>query len=251
MDGKMETTETHMQEFESQKTGSQRADPRPQEFYRHFKGGVYQIIALAKDVDTLEIQVVYQALYGNFGFWTRSLSEFMSPVDKEKYPQAGQIWRFEKIGPAEMALLSGRTEASVIQKTGKTDKTDEIDKADRIDKAEKLGKADKPDTFLTEKNNFAATGTKERERVDEAVESTPDSYTLSPLVEQFLDASCISERLQILDAIRLSVTDEIIDTMAIAAGVEVAQGDVQSRLFDLKECLKTIERYEQTRDRFR
>ena len=47
------------------------------------------------------------------------------------------------------------------------------------------------------------------------------------------------------------MTDEIIDTMAIAAGVEVAQGDVQSRLFDLKECLKTIERYEQTRDRFR
>ena len=39
--------------------------------YRHFKGGEYEVLYLAKDSETLEMMVVYRALYGEGGVWVR------------------------------------------------------------------------------------------------------------------------------------------------------------------------------------
>lgn len=39
--------------------------------YRHFKGGEYEVLYLAKDSETLETLVVYKALYGEGGVWVR------------------------------------------------------------------------------------------------------------------------------------------------------------------------------------
>ena len=73
------------------------------EYYRHFKGGQYQVTAIARDADTEEKVVVYQALYGEEDFWVRPYEEFAGEVDHEKYPEAEQTWRFEKIEePREM-----------------------------------------------------------------------------------------------------------------------------------------------------
>lgn len=65
--------------------------------YHHFKGNNYKVIAIAKDSETLEEVVVYQALYGNGDIWVRKLSDFTSKVDKEKYPDIEQEYRFEEI----------------------------------------------------------------------------------------------------------------------------------------------------------
>lgn len=69
--------------------------PKAGECYRHFKGNRYQIIAIAKHTETEEDYVVYQALYGENGIFVRPLSMFMEKVDKEKYPDVGQEYRFE------------------------------------------------------------------------------------------------------------------------------------------------------------
>ncbi len=71
------------------------------EFYKHFKGNVYQVVTIAKDADTLEKQVVYQALYGTYQTYVRPLLEFMSEVDRDKYPNASQEFRFERVVFAE------------------------------------------------------------------------------------------------------------------------------------------------------
>ena len=39
--------------------------------YKHFKGGRYEVIAIAKHSETEERMVVYKALYGDGGIWVR------------------------------------------------------------------------------------------------------------------------------------------------------------------------------------
>lgn len=51
--------------------------------YRHFKGGEYEVIAIAKHSETLEAMVIYRALYGNGDFWVRPLSMWSETVVHE------------------------------------------------------------------------------------------------------------------------------------------------------------------------
>ena len=63
--------------------------------YRHFKGDYYLVEDLAHDSETGELCVIYRKLYGDGGLWVRPLSMFLSKVDKGKYPNAPQEYRFE------------------------------------------------------------------------------------------------------------------------------------------------------------
>lgn len=63
--------------------------------YQHFKGMKYKVLLIAKNTETEEDMVVYQALYGDYGYFVRPYSMFVSEVDHEKYPDVKQRYRFE------------------------------------------------------------------------------------------------------------------------------------------------------------
>ena len=63
--------------------------------YRHFKGDYYVAEAAAHDSETGEAVVIYRKLYGDGGLWVRPTAMFLEPVDKKKYPDATQKYRFE------------------------------------------------------------------------------------------------------------------------------------------------------------
>ena len=59
-------------------------NPKPRK-YRHFKGGEYELIAIATHSETMEPMVVYRALYGAGGLWVRPLSMWSETVDRDGY----------------------------------------------------------------------------------------------------------------------------------------------------------------------
>ena len=64
--------------------------------YKHFKGHIYKVIAIAKDTTDETLKVVYQNV-ATKDIWVRDYNEFISLVDKTKYPDVLQKYRFEEI----------------------------------------------------------------------------------------------------------------------------------------------------------
>lgn len=184
--------------------------PRSGEFYRHFKNNLYQIVTVATHTETGGKLVVYQALYGDYGIYARPLEMFVSEVDREKYPQAVQKYRFER-----------------VENLGDTQETVCAEKAQKEAgvKAVELGEA---------KQIGAA----------EAKAAETELDGVNPKLLAFLDADDTEEKYQILISMRDEIDDSLINNMAVAMDVVIPDGDVQKRYEQLKVCLKTKQRYE-------
>ena len=62
--------------------------------YRHYKGGEYQVIDVARHSETEEWLVVYRTLYGDRRLWVRPLTMFMERIEHN----GSQVQRFALIG---------------------------------------------------------------------------------------------------------------------------------------------------------
>lgn len=63
--------------------------------YKHFKGDYYLVEDIAIHCDDDSKYVIYRALYGDQKLYIRPLESFTSTVDKIKYPNITQTYRFE------------------------------------------------------------------------------------------------------------------------------------------------------------
>ncbi len=69
------------------------AEPRPGR-YRHYKGGEYRVLGIARHSETLEPLVVYEALYGERGLWVRPHAMFVETIEHQGRPEP----RFRFVG---------------------------------------------------------------------------------------------------------------------------------------------------------
>ena len=197
-----------------------RPNPKPQEMYRHFKGNIYQIRCLAKHSETGEMMVVYQAMYDTFQIYVRPLAMFMEEVDVEKYPDARQQYRFELLQDSELVSGSQAAEETIS----------------RLQAVEETISGLQAVEEPVKESNEGSGGTENAEEMQQ--------LNIDPLVMEFLEADTYEQRLNILAALRSRITDEMINTMAMAVDLEIKEGDVEERYEELKSCLLTFEKYE-------
>jgi hypothetical protein len=190
--------------------------PIPGEIYKHFKGNIYRIVTIARHSETGEELVIYQALYGEYTVYARPLSMFLEVVDKEKYPEVSQEYRFEKV-------------AELVQPV--------------VEKKEEISEKSAESTMVAQVSEV--NDTRVNNEVTEV--SSEEEYVIDPMVMEFLDADSYEERLNILAGLHHRITDEMITTMALSVDLEIDDGDVEERYEELKNCLLTFEKYEGSR----
>lgn len=184
--------------------------PKPGELYRHFKNKLYQIVTVATHSETGEKLVIYQALYDDFGVYARPLDMFVSEVDHEKYPDVKQKYRFERITP-------------------QTKQTDMQAKSEAVrQSAAKMPEA----------------GSVQVQTSKVQVADADDDQAPNPRLMEFLDADTFEEKYNILVSMRDTITDRLIDDIAVVMDVVVPEGSLQKRYDDLKNTIKTRQYYE-------
>ena len=63
--------------------------------YKHFKGNYYLVEDIAIHSETKEKLVIYRGLYDDCTLYARPYDMFISKVDRQKYPDVKQEYRFE------------------------------------------------------------------------------------------------------------------------------------------------------------
>lgn len=184
--------------------------PKPGELYRHFKNKLYQIVTVATHSETGEKLVIYQALYDNFGVYARPLDMFVSEVDHEKYPDVKQKYRFERITP-------------------QTKQTDTQVKSEAV----RQSAAKMPEAGSVQVQTSKA-----------QVADADDDQAPNPQLIKFLDADTLEEKYNILVSMSDTITDRLLDDMAVVMDVVLPEAPLMEKYEDLKNIIRTRQHYE-------
>lgn len=184
------------------------------EIYRHFKGNLYKVICIARDSETLEDMVVYQALYGNYDIYVRPLDNFESKVDINKYPEVSQSNRFELVSPvANLSPQFSAPEITPIQAPAKVPEE--------------------------ERTSYSK---------EDDVRPSESMTLLKPGVEEFLDADNVIDKVNILENIKNCIDQDDVTIMASVMDIEIDESlPLGERIRQLMHCLDTRGRFETNR----
>ena len=202
---------------------------RPGEFYRHFKNKLYQVLAVAVHSETGEEMVVYQALYGDYRVYVRPYHMFVSEVDREKYPQAQQKYRFQQVTPGQdTAGPGGKNQA--VETVRPIETAQAVETARPIETAQPIETA-RP---MEEAAAGEAAGRKE----------PPPPGTASQVLLEFLDSGEYRDRLAILKRMEKTATQKELDSIYTVLDMKPQKGTIKEQLGAVADYLAMQHRYE-------
>ena len=218
--------------------------PNAGDFYKHFKGKLYQVKMLAKDSETGAMQIVYQAMYPPFQCWVRPLDMFLSPVDHSKYPNVTQKNRFEKVDLEEL-MRRARSRANAKTNAGTNTESNTVANTENetyvgnqaAGKSHETGKAEVDDEMLLR-----------------ALRSgQPEQYLNDQITEQeiaergymkVLDAESYREKRQLMIGLKQYLDKRLLHNIAASMDIVLEEGDLDSQYDSLLNCLNTMEHFE-------
>ena len=223
--------------------------PMPYERFKHFKGGEYQVLMIAEDAGTGESIVVYQALYHPYKIYTRSLEEFLSDVDRNKYPDVAQKERFAPLQrPAQAAMQRMADTTGPIQMAVSTNVTT------NMHSVQPSGTTARRTAISSQPDGAEPYLQSEDTRMDVSVEGPAQAPSvrksegqINPALLKFLDARTVEEKLAVLYEIRDEITPEILTPMELSLGMEPIDDTVEKRVRLIKETLTVRDQYEKRR----
>jgi Uncharacterized protein conserved in bacteria len=222
--------------------------PKPGEIYNHFKNKPYQIITIATNTETRELMVVYQALYGDFKTYVRPLWMFLSEVDRTKYPDAKQKYRFElQKTQEELVDISGsfNRQCEFTAEAAPTGGNVQ----ERECKVKTL--SDLPDNQMGQAMGNSTDKVSNANVEHIPVEGTRIENTgieaVNSILLEFLDAQSYTKKLEILTSNTKHLNDRLINDMAVALDCSIDEGPLDQRIQGLVSCLQAMRRFEDRR----
>lgn len=244
-----------------------RETPKELQIYRHFKGSLYQIVAVAVHTETTDRLVVYRSLTNPERVFARPLDMFLSEVNHKKYPDVKAKYRFtlledmEEDNPNEnieddaptsseikedsdskiVNVISGVVSATknVIESAKET-----ISEKISVNETEEINE----DVADEKPADSADVNVSEDDLADE--EAPVDEIPIiDPIVEKILDAKDYKDKIENLELIRGRITDEMLTTIAISLDIQFAGDTLEEKYADILKCLKMRNKYETNRFR--
>ena len=198
-----------------------RQTPVAGQIYKHFKGNLYKVLAVAVHTESEEKLVVYQSVDNPDRVFARPLEMFMSDIDRFRYPLIRAKYRFTLVSEPELENNGEETkEEETIKETPNEDTKGEDVKDEE---------------------------TEEQSDDDSAVYKDNGELVIDPYVEGVLDEKEFSKKIEFFEMLRGKCTEDMLTTIAISLDIQLQEGSIEDKYSQILRTLKMHEKYETSR----
>lgn len=196
-----------------------RQTPVAGQIYKHFKGNLYKVLAVAVHTESEEKLVVYQSVENPDRVFARPLEMFMSDIDRFRYPLIRAKYRFTLVSEPEEETNGTKEEET---------------------KEETLNEDTRGEDVKDEE-------TEEQSDDDSAVYKDNGELVIDPYVEGVLDEKEFSKKIEFFEMLRGKCTEDMLTTIAISLDIQLQEGSIEDKYSQILRTLKMHEKYETSR----
>lgn len=198
-----------------------RQTPVAGQIYKHFKGNLYKVLAVAVHTESEEKLVVYQSVDNPDRVFARPLEMFMSDIDRFRYPLIRAKYRFTLVSEPEEETNGEETKEEETKEETPNEDTKEEDVKDEE--------------------------TEEQSDDDSAVYKDNGELVIDPYVERVLDEKEFSKKIEFFEMLRGKCTEDMLTTIAISLDIQLQEGSIEDKYSQILRTLKMHEKYETSR----